>query len=257
MATDPGMAAGVPGSVPANVAIPAPERPPLTPVGSALHTVLLIVLLVTSSALTAQTQHVFADHNGRIPIYAVTMVFEWLMLGYVVFGLRRHGVSLWQVVGGRWTSPEDVLLDVAIAAGYWLVAVIVLAGLAYALGFAGKENVDTAKKTLAFLVPRSKLEIGLWFALCATAGFCEEVIFRGYLQRQFAAFTRNAYFGIALSGIVFGVSHGYEGPRRMVLIAVYGMMFGLLAQWRKSLRPGMMAHAWHDAFSGMVLRLMK
>jgi hypothetical protein len=36
----------------------------------------------------------------------------------------------------------------------------------------------------------------------------------------------------------------------MALIFVYGAMFGFLALWRKSLRPGMMVHAWHDAFSG-------
>jgi hypothetical protein len=34
-------------------------------------------------------------------------------------------------------------------------------------------------------------------------------------------------------------------------------MFGLLAWWRKSLRAGMMAHAWHDALSGAVLRALK
>jgi len=39
----------------------------------------------------------------------------------------------------------------------------------------------------------------------------------------------------------------------MFLIFIYGAMFGLLAMWRKSLRPGMMAHAWHDAFQGIVL----
>lgn len=38
----------------------------------------------------------------------------------------------------------------------------------------------------------------------------------------------------------------------MALIAVYGAMFGFLALWRRSLRPGMMAHAWHDSFEGIL-----
>jgi hypothetical protein len=29
----------------------------------------------------------------------------------------------------------------------------------------------------------------------------------------------------------------------------------MMAAWRKSLRPGMMAHAWQDLFSGIVLKL--
>jgi len=39
----------------------------------------------------------------------------------------------------------------------------------------------------------------------------------------------------------------------MFLIFIYGAMFGTLAILRKSLRPGMMAHAWHDSFEGVIL----
>jgi membrane protease YdiL (CAAX protease family) len=63
--------------------------------------------------------------------------------------------------------------------------------------------------------------------------------------------------GVLISAIIFGASHGYEGVPRMILIGIYGLMFGLLAWWRKSLRAGMMAHAWHDAISGVFLRLLK
>ncbi len=97
----------------------------------------------------------------------------------------------------------------------------------------------------------------VWFCSSATAGFCEEIIFRGYLQRQFAALTRSTLAGVLLSAIVFGASHGYEGAARMLLIGIFGLMFGLLAWWRKSLRPGMIAHAWHDALSGAILRMLK
>jgi uncharacterized protein len=39
----------------------------------------------------------------------------------------------------------------------------------------------------------------------------------------------------------------------MVLIFVFGTMFGFLALWRKSLRPGMMAHALYDSVAGIGL----
>jgi len=63
--------------------------------------------------------------------------------------------------------------------------------------------------------------------------------------------------GILLSAAIFGASHGYEGPQRMVQIGVFGLMFGVLAHFRKSLRPGMIAHAWHDSFSGLVLYVIQ
>jgi uncharacterized protein len=42
----------------------------------------------------------------------------------------------------------------------------------------------------------------------------------------------------------------------MLLIGVYGIMFGVLAHFRRSLRPGMMAHAFHDTFTGVMLRFL-
>ena len=67
------------------------------------------------------------------------------------------------------------------------------------------------RKQLGFLTPETNLELAVWFCLSATAGFCEEIIFRGYLQRQFAAIGHSMLIGVIISAIVFGASHGYEG----------------------------------------------
>ena len=85
-----------------------------------------------------------------------------------------------------------------------------------------------------------------------TAGFCEELIFRGYLQRQFAALTNSVWAAIVLQGLSFGAAHGYQGWKLMVVIAVYGSLFGVLVQWRRSLRPGMMTHFIQDGLWGVV-----
>jgi membrane protease YdiL (CAAX protease family) len=82
------------------------------------------------------------------------------------------------------------------------------------------------------------------------------VIYRGYLQRQFHAWTGVVAVGVIVQGLLFGASHGYQGIKFMITIAVFGIMFGILAAWRKSLRPGMMAHAWQDLLSGVLLRFL-
>jgi uncharacterized protein len=102
------------------------------------------------------------------------------------------------------------------------------------------------------LLPHGPVEIAFYLLLTATAGFCEEVIFRGYLQRQFTVLTRSVAGGIVLQGIVFGASHGYQGWKFMLMISVYGVTFGLLAAWRRSLRPGIIAHFLQDAVGGIV-----
>ena len=75
----------------------------------------------------------------------------------------------------------------------------------------------------------------------------------GYLQQQFTRLTRRIWIGIAISAVFFGLSHGYEGASGMLLITLYGAFFGILAHLRCSLRPGIIAHAWHDSLSGVVL----
>ena len=93
----------------------------------------------------------------------------------------------------------------------------------------------------------------LWVLLSLTAGFCEEVIYRGYLQKQFGVLLKSAWGGLIVQGLIFGGSHAYEGWQTMIQIGAFGILFGILAHWRKSLRPGMMAHAFQDAFSGLAL----
>ncbi len=45
-------------------------------------------------------------------------------------------------------------------------------------------------------------------------------------------------------------AHLDEGAAGVILNATFGAMFSLPARNRSSLRPGIMAHAWHDALSG-------
>lgn len=235
-------------------AVTAPRR-----IAPLWHTLLLIGFLVVYSILGAKSDHQALKYQGNVLQYTFMIAVEWLVFAYAVWGLRMGGVvTVRDVIGGSWKNIEEFLLDFAIAAIFWIASVAILAGCAYALGMAkgGNTNLEEAKKLLGFLVPRTGLEVALWFGVAATAGFCEEFIFRGYVQQQFTAVSGQVFVGMTVSSIVFGLAHGYEGPKRMLLISVYGFLFSVVAWLRKSLRPGMMAHAWHDALIGMLLRVL-
>jgi hypothetical protein len=223
-------------------------------VAQAWHTVVLVVLLLVFSSLSAHSQHRLSAMHGRTLLYLLTIVWEWLIVGYVVFGLRRRRVTLRELTGGRWSSVHAVLIDLFIALGFWLAAAVVLALIGSAIGLGHGDQLAETRQKLGFLAPHGSLEIGIFLALSASAGFCEEIIFRGYLQRQFTAWTHSVLAGTILQALVFGAGHGYEGPARMFLIAIFGAMFGALALARRSLRPGMLAHFLHDAAAGLVLR---
>lgn len=223
------------------------------------HTVLLIAILMFLSVGQAHTVGGIVRRHGHLPLYISTMVFEWIMVGFVWLGIHWRGIRLRDLIGGRWKSPEDFLLDVAIAAGFWIVAAAILFGLQYAFGMVRMHEVDSmARERLAkigFLFPETGLDMIFYAALTITAGFCEELIFRGYLQKQLHAATRSMAVGIVGQGILFGCAHGYQGAKLMVILSVYGSLFGVLAAWRRSLRPGMMAHAWQDLLAGFVGRI--
>ena len=52
---------------------------------------------------------------------------------------------------------------------------------------------------------------------------------------QFTALIHAVTGGILLQAIVFALSHGYQGWKYVLLIAVLAAMLGLLAHWRRSL----------------------
>jgi membrane protease YdiL (CAAX protease family) len=192
-----------------------------------------------------------AVNPHRVRSYVLTIFFEWLLFVFVVVGVRRSGASVLLVLGDHWHSARQVLRDIGIAAAFWLVS----AGILFILG--RLLRVAALARNMDFILPHGGAELTLWIALSVTAGICEETIFRGYLQRQFIALTKSAPAGILLSAAAFGVAHVYQGFRMVILIGVFGAMFGILAYWRGSVRPGMIVHAWQDSLGGVVSALMR
>ncbi len=219
------------------------------------HTaILIVVLLVVSVNGTRASQPI--THASKVPQYLFTMCLEWMLVGFVWLGVRKR-MRLRDLIGGRWATFEDFCLDIVYAGFFWGCAMFVLGVSAKLMHLDQAGKIEGMRKQLGFIAPGTNLELAVWFCLSSTAGFCEEIIFRGYLQRQFAAISGSTFVGVLLSAVIFGASHGYEGVARMFLIGIFGFLFGLLAWWRKSLRPGMIAHAWHDSLSGALLRVLK
>jgi membrane protease YdiL (CAAX protease family) len=181
-----------------------------------------------------------------IPGLIESLVFDWGILYYVWAGVRHKGGNLLELSGRRWSGIRDILRDLAIAAPFWVIweatAFAVFNLLARLFATISAAHDDT------FPV-RGGFEISVWIAVSLSAGFCEELIFRGYLQRQFNALTGRLWIGVMLQGIVFGLIHP-RGWRAVVAISVLGMLYGVLAAWRNNLRPGILSHGWSDLWEG-------
>lgn len=216
------------------------------------HTWLLVALFLALALGGALFQREARSQPGRllqhpnvVPLYLSLIAMEWGLFFYVwKGGLRRTGASLRELIGGRWRSPKDVAVDASLALGLWTVWMIVDKGWDRWFGPEHAASIQT-------FLPRRAIEILLWIGVSVSAGICEELVFRGYFQRQFEVFTRSKWIALFLQAALFGISHGYQGLEACVKIATFGALYGLLALWRGSLRPGMIAHGGSDILSGI------
>ena len=217
-------------------------------IAPAWHTIVLLLFIALASASSAYSHTVspLGLRHGLAVGYVSVITMQWIVVAFIWFGIRRRGLTLRELIGGsgpRWTSA---LRDLGIAIVFLIISGTILAACSRLLHASTSEIAER-------LLPHTRTEILVYLLLCLTAGFCEEVIFRGYLQKQFTAWSGSAAAGLLLQAVVFGAGHGYQGPRLMAVITVFGCLFGLLAHWRRSLRPGMIAHFLQDS-SALLLR---
>jgi membrane protease YdiL (CAAX protease family) len=168
------------------------------------------------------------------------LIGEWLFVISLWLVLRRRNQSFrdlgtWRF--GNWAA--------------WGLALL-LAGLSIGnnLRFLPRMHIPIVE---AF-APRG-LHLAAAIALGITAGFCEEVLFRGFLMTEFASAGYGKVPQVILPGIAFGFAHlGYTvhgiiaAAGIMVPTALLGMMWGVAyLLGGKALVPCIVAHFLNDS----------
>jgi membrane protease YdiL (CAAX protease family) len=240
---------------PTKIAVDEEEPRPLnTPIAPWWNTGLILFAIAASSVLGSQHSAKTSLGKHHLANYAITLGWEWVLAGIAYWGLRLKKTPLRQVLGKKRPGSKEFFIDAGIAAAFWFAAMIVLATMGILLKGL---HMESAQKQISQLAPSTIAEGVIWIALSVTAGICEEFIFRGYLQQQFTRLSGKSWVGVAASALLFGSAHGYEGIAGMLMITMFGALFSLLAIRRQNLRAGMIAHAWHDIFSGIALAILK
>jgi membrane protease YdiL (CAAX protease family) len=198
----------------------------------------------------AATGGQLAGHGNAIKIYLVAAFMDWALLYYCWVGVHHYrSGTLETLSGGRWKTWKSVAVDLAIAAPFWALWEGAAYGVHWLLGPSSAKTVDS-------LLPQSLLEVLVWIGVSITAGVCEEMAFRGYLQRQFQALGGSVVAAVLGQGLVFGLAHAYQGWKNTVVISALGILFGALAVWRRNLRANMVVHAWTDIWGGWLQQVI-
>jgi membrane protease YdiL (CAAX protease family) len=259
------------GAAPLQREIPDPPKP----IAPLWHTVVLVVGIIFLSVSGAMVLSGAQASVNRLQTYALTVASELFMLAWVYFGLRLRKIPFRSLLGSIPGDFRSIAVDLGIAMVFWISSLMVLGTIAifwtvieaaithHSLFPSGKPLAPDAAQqqtlhTLLQLAPADGREVAAWIVVCIIAGIVEEMVFRGYLQRQFTAWAKGAVAaGVAGSALLFGSAHGYQGARSMVLLCIFGVLFSLLALFRRSLRAGIIAHSWQDICAGLLLALLK
>jgi uncharacterized protein len=186
----------------------------------------------------------------RIALYLTTIAFQWLLAVVVAWRAWARGYSLSEL--GLTVSNPSVLVLSAVLGGTFLGA-FQWANLRRA-GRMGSSTSGTIRQVARKILPRTPAEAIPYFALAATAGVCEEFLYRGFAMAALARLGLNSWLVVVLTAILFGLAHLYQGRSGLVGTSLVGLILGAARLLLGSMLPMVLWHAVIDAVAGVAGR---
>jgi len=218
----------------------SPERGPATaPAWHTLVFLLAVTLVAVREALRSPIYEwpvTLAAPHARLTLYLEVLALQVFWVGFVWLGVRRV-TSLRALVDRSPWSPRGWLRYLGIGLAGWIVYLALGALLSTLL----RPSAD-ALRGLQAMLPHSRAEKVLWVAFALAAGVGEEIVYRGYLLRQFRSFTGSAALAVILQALFYTSIHLILPAWMLPGILLLGLLLGVIAVWQKSLVPGMVLH---------------
>lgn len=199
-----------------------------------LFLALVVPALVTAFPLIEMPTALAQSATGAILLNeAGTWVLALAVLAVVRFWERRPLAS----IGLGPPSWSAIRFGAAVVIG--LIALALIAGLA----------VQSTGLPMPEQPEQLVISLPIWLQLlvAASAGFTEEVLFRGYAIERMTELTRSRWLGAALPVLVFGAAHApFWGVGHAIVAGLTGFWLTLLYLWRRNLWTNITAHALLD-----------
>jgi membrane protease YdiL (CAAX protease family) len=200
----------------------------------------ILLLFVAQGLLGDQSESLptFTE-SIRLLMYIFTIVFQWVIFLLIYFTVVREKTFL-SGIGLVKIRSLDIAWGIALLVMLFLVAT----GFSYLLTQIG----IPPKGELSFLLPEETIGKFLWVIMSFTAGFCEEVIFRGYLMTRLRLLGKfkSWIIPIIVSSLAFGFPHLYQGIHGFLIITILGVLFALIYIRTRSIWPCIIAHFFLD-----------
>lgn len=204
-------------------------------------TTLLLVPLPILLLLQARLVDQIPPDTQREGVYLSSALSIWVLAALAMLAARFSGFE-----------RADLRL-VSIPTGTLLLAtaLTILAGLAI-MG-TGKMLRLRESPIVHFLIPRSTPEKIAFVGLSISAGVAEELVFRSFLIAAVAAASGSLALAVAISVVVFAVSHAYQGWTGAVRVGLLGIVLTAPFLITGSVYPAILAHTALDIIAGLLL----
>lgn len=155
------------------------------------------------------------------------------------------------LLGLKKTTGWQLWVSVALVSAFALLLAVAI----IRLGRLVRRKRVKLQKDAALRSPHSTSELRWWVAVSLSAGFCEELIFRGFLIWLFQPML--GWWGSAgLSLLAFAAAHAYQGMNGVIAVGAVGALFTLVVFVCGSLWAAIAIHVLLDLQQGLAAWLV-
>ncbi len=181
----------------------------------------------------------------------------WRSWMAMLWAMAAACIASWIATDRSWT-----LLGFNVVSGWrlWVTVALVLAVVVvYTPTIVKIAKASTAQREAlrgrfgkyATMLPHTRTELARFTALSLSAGFCEELVFRGYIIWFFQSFI-GLTGAASVSCVIFALGHAYQGVGGVVKTGVMGAVFAAIVVAFGSLIPAILLHSLIDVAQGVV-----
>ncbi len=174
--------------------------------------------------------------------YAIGILVELALAGAALLCLWRERLPIRRMARLQGAEPRAVVLALVAVPGLWMTGI--------SLNLLSRAVFGYTTPVTPAQFPRTGLEaMALALTTVIVAPLCEEVMFRGYIQRAYEQ--RHPWIGVVTGGLIFSLYHlRFQGLFSLLPVA---LALGLIAWRTESLVPAIALHAGFNAIATLLL----
>ncbi len=208
-------------------------------------------LIYLAYSLTPWANELFVEGNSNlfIPFWGGIIILHWISVFVITRFLKQENKTFRSIGYGLNTKKTTILI-----LSYLAVAFIVFGFTEWSLKYV---SIDDGKlSNLPSFYPKTTIQRLFFIIAVFTAGFCEEIIYRGYAITKLKDIKVNKWLAIIPSGLAFVFIHGINSVMlysQFLFYFIPALVFGIIFVTTKRLLPNIIIHLLFDLMAMMAI----